>query len=325
VSRPVLSVIIVSYGTRDLTLTALESVRIRRHEVELEAVVVDNASPDDSADAVEREHPWVTLIRAPENRGFAAGANRGAREAAGEWLLFLNPDARLTDGAMTGLLAAARNLPRPGAVGPRIEGPRGTESSVGRYYGPWRDLVRAFALYRIFPGVRAFEDVHLRRLPAETTPVEWVTGAALLVQAQAFREVGGFDEDYFLYVEDMDLCYRLAGQGRRNLYVPSVVVHHEGSRSPRPRRVLAEGGDAAEIFVRKAGMRYPILLQRGLQVIMLLRWLGVLRVRLLLRRIRGREIEETRDSLRLCRKSLDAALRRGIRPAGRGGFPGDPC
>lgn len=310
-NQPLVSVVIVSYGTRDLTLAALRSVRERQGEVSLEAVVVDNASPDDSAEEVEREHPWAKLVRAQQNRGFAAGANLGAQNAGGDWLLFLNSDARLTDQAITKLLAAARSVDRPGAVGPRIEGPDGSERSVGRYYGPWRDFVRAFHLYRLFPGWRLFEDVHLRRLPRETTAVDWVTGACLLVQRDTFETTGGFDESYFLYVEDMDLCYRLARAGRTNLYVPDAVVHHEGAQSPRPDgEVFAEGGQAAEIFVRKAGMRYPLALQRSLRAVTLLGWMGILGLRLLRQRLRHRSTDATRASFHLIRRSLAAIFTR---------------
>ena len=310
-SQPVVSVVIVSYGTRDLTLAALESVRRRRQEVDLDVVVVDNASPDDSADAVEREHPWVTLVRAEENRGFAAGANLGARSTVGEWLLFLNSDARLTNHAITRLLVAAQSLQHAGAVGPRIEGPDGTERSVGRYYGPWRDFVRAFYLYRLFPRWGVFEDVHLRRLPGETTPVEWVSGACLLVRREVFEEIRGFDEAYFLYVEDMDLCYRLARAGRTNLYVPAAVINHEGASSPRANsKVFAEGGRAAEIFVQKTGMRYPVACQRSLRALTLLRWMGVLGSRILRKRLRSQSTEATWASFRLCRRSLAAVFSR---------------
>ena len=308
-SRPVVSVIIVSYGTRDLTLAALESVRNRRHEVDLAVVVVDNASPDDSADAVEREHPWATLVRAEENGGFAAGANLGARAAVGEWLLFLNSDARLMDQAITRLLAAARSLTHPGAVAPRVEGPGGTERSVGRYYGPWRDFVRAFHLYRLFPRWGRFDDVHVRRLPRKTAPVEWVSGACLLVRRDVFEEIGGFDEAYFLYVEDMDLCYRLGRAGRTNLYVPAAVIHHAGTSSPRSdSKVFAEGGDAAEIFVRNAGMRYPVAFQRSLRAVTLLGWMGILGSRVLRQRLRGQSTEATRASFHLCWRSLAAVF-----------------
>lgn len=310
-SRPRVSVIIVSYGTRDLTLAALESVYACSTEMALEAIVVDNASPDDSADAVEAHAPWATLIRSAQNGGFASGANQGAQAARGDWLLFLNSDARLDHGALPMMLKAAAGVEHPGAVGPRIEGPGGTERSVGRYYTAWRDLVRAFRLYRLFPRSATFDDLHVRRLPNVTTPVEWVSGACLLIRADAFRTLGGFDEAYFMYVEDMDLCYRLARAGYVNLYVPEAIVHHERGQSPRPDgRVLIEGGDAAEYFVAKAGMRYPLVLQRSLRLWLLASYMGSLSTRLVWQGLKGQDTTATRHLLRSARSSLFAQLRR---------------
>lgn len=306
---PAVSVVIVSYGTRDLTLAAIRSVQERSHEAPLEIVVVDNASPDDSADAVARDHPEVTLIRSPENRGFAAGANLGAQAARGEWLLFLNSDARLAEGALSRLLAEARARPRPGALGPRIEGPDGVERSVGRYYGPWRDFVRAFRLYRVFPRWSLFDDLHLRRLPGDTAPVDWVTGACLLVSRDAFEEAGGFDEDYFMYVEDMDLCWRLARRGRVNLYVPGAVVHHDRGKSPRDEgEILIEGGRAPERFIRKTGMVYPLVLQRLLRWLLFFTWYASLSLRLAVKRVRGADTEALRATRRRCRRALGAVF-----------------
>ncbi|HET9235350.1 MAG TPA: glycosyltransferase family 2 protein [Candidatus Eisenbacteria bacterium] len=315
-SRPLVSVIIVSYGTRDLTLAALESVSASNAEVPLEAIVVDNASPDDSADAVQARAPWATLIRSATNGGFATGANQGARVARGDWLLFLNSDARLGPGALPTLLNTAAAVERPGALGPRIEGPEGTERSVGRYYGPWRDVVRAFRLYRLFPRFATFDDLHVRRLPTVTTPVDWVSGACLLIRRDVFRELGGFDEAYFMYVEDMDLCYRLAKAGYVNLYAPDAIAHHERGKSPRSDgRVLIEGGDASEYFVAKMGMRYPLLLQRSLRSWLLASYMGSLGTRLVLQRLRGQDTEDTRRLLRTAKSSLSALLRQPPRRA----------
>ena len=315
-SAPLVSVIIVSYGTRDLTLAALDSVKLLEQETPLEAIVVDNASPDDSADAIAARAPWATLVRSPKNRGFASGANLGARLARGTWLLFLNSDARLVPGTLPRMLEAAGRLDRPGAMGPRLIGPQGTESSVGRFYGPWRDTVRAFRLYRIFPGWNLFEDVHVRRLPSVTTEVEWITGACLLIRRDVFEGMQGFDEAYFMYVEDMDLCYRLRHDGRINLYVPEAIAYHERGQSPRSdRRVVIEGGQAPEYFVRKTGMRYPRTLQRTLRWWLLVSYLATLSVRLLMQQWRGQDTAPTRQLVQECRRSLRALVERPTQEA----------
>jgi GT2 family glycosyltransferase len=152
-----------------------------------------------------------------------------------------------------------------------------------------------------------FDDVHVRRLPKATSEVEWITGACFLIRRDVFETVQGFDEAYFMYVEDMDLCYRLRQAGYTNLYVPEAVAYHERGRSPRSdRRVVIEGGQAPEYFVKKTGMRYPLGLQRTLRWWLLTTYMGTLSVRLAAQRLRGQDSSPTRQLIEECRRSLRA-------------------
>ena len=313
-TAPEVTVVLVSYGTRDLTLAALASVRRAGERIPLEAIVVDNASPDDSAEAVIRVHPWATVLRSPRNEGFAVAANRGARNARGRWLLFLIPDALLEKESLPRLLDAARSLARPGAVGPRILGPRGPEPSVGNFLTLSRDLVHFLRLDRAFPALLGNRGLFLRKLPAERTPVDWVTGACLLVPRPVFLDLGGFDEAYFMYVEDMDLCFRLRREGRTNLFVPDAVVRHSLGASPRGPGFLLEGGFGPEYFVRKFGIRYPWLLQRSRRVLGAALRTAVVETALLYRKSRGKDTGNLEARSRILRRTLSALLRTGAPP-----------
>jgi len=309
-NAPQVSVVIVSFGTRDLTLAALESVRQAGETIRLEAIVVDNNSPDDSAKAIAREHPWAHLLRSAENRGFAAGANLGARAATGEWLVFLNSDARISREALVSLLDIAGTLPTPGAIGPWIEDSNGKpQPSVGHFYSIWRDFVRSFYLDRMFNTPR-FEGLFIRPHRGQPRPVDWVSGACLLIRRSTFDQVEGFDEAYFLYVEDMDLCFRLVRAGWVNYYVPQVSVLHElGKSSRRDRPLPLEGGNAPEYFLRKFRPYYPVGLQRIFRAVGLLIWMVVLQYRINMYRILGRDPDEARRYVGVCRVTLVSLFR----------------
>jgi len=311
-TEPLVSVIVVSYGTRELTLSALDSLHDAASEIELEVIVVDNASPDDSAQAIAAKHPWAHLIVSKENRGFGAGANAGARVARGTWLLFFNSDARLPAGALPRLLQIAGALPDPGAIGPRLETFSGIpERSAGHFLSPWRDFVQAFRLNRLFGGRGPFEGVAIDAGRGGPRRVDWVSGACLLVNRELFHAVGDFDETYFMYVEDMDLCFRLVRAGRKNYYVPDVIVHHELGQSRRrfPRPILVDGGGGPEYFVRKFGLKYPAPLQRSLRATNLVVWLCALELRRVRSRLTHQDTAEINYFARVCRQSLWSLFR----------------
>lgn len=309
-TTPEVSVIIVSYGTRDLTLAALETVRGAGERVAIEAIVVDNASLDDSAARIAEAHPQATLIRSPQNLGFAAGANLGAGRAVGEWLLFLNSDARLLEDSIPRLLDAARSLAVPGAIGPLLLGPDGPEASVGHFYGFRRDWAQFLRVGRLFPGVRALDGIFLGKLPERREAVEWITGACLLVRRDTFFSVGGFDEAYFMYVEDMDLCFRLRRAGCTNLFAPDAVVRHELGASPREPAFLVEGGTGPEYFVRKFDLPYPWILQRGRRVFGVGLRVVALCVKYTGRRLRGDPAPLLRSRIAMYRSTLLALVSR---------------
>jgi len=193
--------------------------------------VVDNASPDESADVVADLD--VTVIRAPRNGGFSYGCNLGAADAAAPYLLFLNPDARIDADALTGLIDVLRTNPDTGLVGPRILDDDGSLSPSLRRFPRLRSTyAQALFLHRVWP-LASWTDELIRDETAYAVAgtAEWVSGACMLVRRDAYEQIGGFDERFFLYCEDTDLCLRLWNAGFAVRFEPSAAVHHVGGAS----------------------------------------------------------------------------------------------
>jgi N-acetylglucosaminyl-diphospho-decaprenol L-rhamnosyltransferase len=217
--------------------TPLETVRSARAVAETapeaEILVVDNASGDDVARRLADEVPRARLLRETANRGYGAACNRGARESSRSFLLFLNSDAFVQPGAVTALCAALEADPSAAVVGPRLEYSDGRlQPSIQRLPSPWRIFCESSGLAALSGG-RGFLRGHTktREDHGRRQAVEALMGAAILVRRTAFEEVGGFDEDFFLYAEETDLMARLRRQGHCILYEPRAVVVHTGGAS----------------------------------------------------------------------------------------------
>lgn len=228
--RPDVSVVVVNRNTRDLLERCLDGVRAQ-HGVEGEIIVVDNASTDGSADLVAERFPEVQLVRLTDNAGFARANNLAFGRCRGEFVLLLNSDAFLAPGALAELVAGARRHERAAAVGPRLLNADGTlQRSAWPFPRAGRVLLEAFALHRPLHRLGLVED--LRTWPHdEERPVEFLIGACLLIRREALAEVGGFDERFWLYGEEADLCRRFAARGWEVVLVPSAECTHIGGAS----------------------------------------------------------------------------------------------
>jgi GT2 family glycosyltransferase len=229
------SAIIVHYKTPGETVEAARAVAASSREAEV--VVVDNASGDSIATRMASVAPPARLVAETENRGYGAACNRGARETSREFVLFLNSDAVVRPGAVEALVAALERDPRAAIVGPRLENPDGSlQPSILRLPTLSRVFCESSGLAFLAGGRGPLSGHSATRQDHSTgREVECVKGAALLVRRSAFEEVGGFDERFFLYAEESDLCARLRQRGWRVLFEPGArVVHHGG----------ASGGDA---------------------------------------------------------------------------------
>lgn len=247
-----LGIVIVNYNVRDLLRDCLASVYDSRGDFTLEACVVDNASSDGSAEMVAAHFPQVRLIRA-DNQGYAAGNNLGLRafgfgaeQAPGfsqpHYVLFLNPDTVLPPSALADMLAFMEEHLRAGAAGPRLVRTDGTLDKACRrsFPTPQVSAYRLSGLSRFFPKSPRFGRYNLTYLPEGlTTEVDSVVGAFMMVRGQALIETGLLDEQFFMYAEDLDLCFRMKQRGWQVWYNADVTVLHYKGQSSRQRSTFA--------------------------------------------------------------------------------------
>ena len=231
---PAADVVVVSYNSRGELRRCVEPLS---RVPEVRVVVVDNASTDGSLEAVA-DLP-VAIIALERNGGFSHGCNAGWRSGEAPYVLFLNPDARIDAESLGKLVAVLETQPSVGAAAPRILHDDGSlEFSQRRFPRLRSTYARALFLHRLFPGASWTDE--LVRDPAAYASVgspDWVSGACVLVRRSVLEELDGFDEGFFMYSEDIDLCRRLRSAGHELVFEPGGVVMHEGGASA-PRTAL---------------------------------------------------------------------------------------
>lgn len=226
-------VVICTYRSRDYVSEAVRSCLDSGLE-EAQVTVVDNLSRDGTAELVERQFPGVLVLVMDSNVGFAAAVNRGARDSGGDFLLLLNPDARLRAGALKAMLDALADDPRRGAISPRVERPDGRLDPACRrtFPDPATALYRLSGLSRMRPDSARLGAYNLTHIPVDQAMVvDSGTGACLLVRRAVWEEVGGLDEGYFMYGEDLELCWQIRARGLVVWYEPRALVVHLKGRS----------------------------------------------------------------------------------------------
>lgn len=241
---PGVTAVIVNYNAGAELRQALQSIAGDSGPAGWDAVIVDNASSDGSADIALEFPGQATLIRNAQNVGFGRAVNQALAVARAPFLLIMNPDCRLEPGAIQALTRELHAYPDCAIAGPRILDPDGAEQGSARgdpdmFTGLFG---RSAALRRLFPSLGVSER---NVVPSSLVPqggsldVDWLSGACMLARTDALRAVGGFDERYFLYWEDADLCRRLRGVGRHVRYVPSATAVHRVGHSSSKVRVPA--------------------------------------------------------------------------------------
>ncbi|KKN33820.1 hypothetical protein LCGC14_0799850 [marine sediment metagenome] len=228
-----LSIGIISYNTKEMLGDCLKSIASQGGDYLANTTVIDNASNDGSQQLVKDGFSTVKLIENKENQGFAKAANQAIKKSDGDMVVVLNTDTVLHENSLENLIDFMKSCPQAGAVGPLLLNPDGSNQASGRRFPSFFD-----ASIHAFLGVVAPNNRYTRRYKLldwdrnNKREVDWISGAAICLRKKAAQDVGLFDERYFMYVEDMDLCYRLWENGWKVFLLPEAkVTHHIGQSS----------------------------------------------------------------------------------------------
>ena len=254
--EPVLTVVIVSYNCREVLLGCLDSIRSSRQDASYKVHLVDNASTDGTQEAVQRLHPWVQLTASPDNLGFSKGNNLALRQTRSPFVLLLNPDTLVSDHAFDCSLDFLEANPKAGMVSCRLVTGDGSLDLACRRSFPtaWDGFCRASGLSRLFPHSPLLARYNLTFLDEfRQAKVDAVNGAYMMVTRRALDAVGLLDEEYFMYMEDLDWCWRFARAGFEVHYNPGCTVAHLKGQSSRTQsaRMIRAFFDSMELFCVK--------------------------------------------------------------------------
>ncbi len=226
------SIIIVSYNTKDILQKCIQSIYDSVISAAFEIIVVDNASLDGSSEMIKNEFKEIILIENKENIGFAAANNMGIKKSEGSFLLFLNSDTNVYRGSVDVVLTFLKNNSTTGAATCRVELPDGKidDASHRGFPTPWNSFSHFSGLSRMFPKTKIFAGYSLGHLDTSINhEIDACAGAYMMVRRVAGEQVGWWDEDYFFYGEDIDFCYRLRQMNWKIWYVPSIkILHYKG-------------------------------------------------------------------------------------------------
>lgn len=306
-----LSIVIVSWNVKDLLRDCLQSIAHGQGGLAVELIVVDSASTDGSPAMVAAEFPWVTLLACDENVGFPRGNNMGIAKAHGRYILLLNPDTIVHDQALRRMVDYLDNHQDVGVVGAQLLNADGTVQSSRRRFP---NLTTAFfesTWLQPWAPRRVLKHYYAQDLPDDqTADVDWVMGACLMTRRVLADHIGGLDEAYFMYSEELDWCHRIKDAGWRVVYLPAArVTHYQGKSSEQ---VVAQ----RHIYFNQAKLRYfrsyhgrgPAMLLRLFLLVSYLWQLGLEGVKGILGHKRPLRWQRVR--------AYWLVLRSGLRPAG---------
>lgn len=276
-NKPKLSIIILNYNTKDVLRDCLNSLKSVQDEISFEVIVPDNASSDGSPEMVEKEFPWVKVIRTGGNWGFAIGNNKARPEAKGEYILFLNSDTLVKPGVLSQTVKYLEGHQDVGALSCRLVLANGNldKDARRRFPTPAISLSRLLGLEKIFPNLKFLGKYYYDDVPEnKIQEVEVIQGAYFLAKKETLDKVDWFSEDYFLDGEDIDLCWKIKDLGLKIIYYPEVsIIHLKGVSKGKNKnakkkpsvqeriKIRLSGVNSMEIFYRKRmWKKYPLIL-----------------------------------------------------------------
>ena len=259
-----LSVIIVNYNVKEFLQNLLHSIEKASANLSKEIIVVDNASDDGSVEVIREKFPYVNLIENKINVGFGKANNQGLAIAKGNYILFINPDCIVSEDTLDKMISFFGGHSDCALAGCKILNSDGTLQLACRrsFPGPWTSFTKVTGLSNLFPKSRIFARYNLTYLDENKTyEVDAVSGSFMMMRKTVYDNVGGFDEQFFMYGEDLDLCYRIQKAGHKVFYVHSTqVIHYKGESTKRSN--LDETKlfyDAMHLFVKKHLSSFPLV------------------------------------------------------------------
>lgn len=271
-----ISIVIVSFNTKELLTDCLASIKVAANSLKNEVYVVDNHSSDQTADFVKKNHPWVKLIANSQNVGFSKANNQALKRAKGRYILVLNPDTKLMPKTLTTMIDFMKKHEDTAVATCRVELASGAlDLDCRRHFPtPWRAFCHFSGLEKIFKGSKIFDQYYVGYVPdTKEHLIDSCAGAFMMIRCDALQKVGLFDENFFFYGEDLDLCFRFKEAGYKILYTPTTkIIHYKGAASgmkvasrhitkatsESKKKAIAESVRAMELFYEKHYVtRYP--------------------------------------------------------------------
>lgn len=251
----ILSVIIVSYNVKYFLEQCLLSLQHAIRDLEAEVIVVDNHSSDGSIEFLQQKFSWVRFISNSTNEGYSRANNTGWRASSGKYLLFLNPDTIMPEDGLLKMIVALEGRPGVAALGVKMIDGSGAylEESKRGEPSAWNSFCKMSGLTNMFPRSKWFAGYYIGHVPNDhDSEVEILSGACLLAAATVIRELGGFDERFFMYAEDIDLSHRIRKSGYKNLYYAgTTILHFKGESTIKDQQYVGRFYNAMQQYVQK--------------------------------------------------------------------------